>query len=183
LALQLQRRHQSGPAQQPFRQWAPRELLEVAYRHPLLFPPGSAFDYSNTNTVLLGMVVEKVSGQSLASFIEQHILQPVGMIRTVFPAGAEMPSPHARGYFKMPDGKVVDATDWNPSWGWASGNMISTLEDMRVWARDFAMGKLLSPVMKRERDRFLPTPRKATARYTVWRSKTRTAGSDTMATS
>jgi hypothetical protein len=61
--------------------------------------------------------------------------------------------------------------------------MISTLEDMRVWARDFAMGKLLSPAMKRERDRFLPAPRKATARHTVWRSKTRTAGSDTMATS
>ena len=144
--------------QQPFRQWAPRELLEIAGRHPLLFPPGSAFDYSNTNTVLLGMVVEKVSGQSLASYIEQNILQPVGMTRTVFPAGAEMPSPHARGYFKMPDGKVVDATDWNPSWGWASGNMISTLDDMRVWTRDFAMGKLLSPAMKRDRDRFLPAP-------------------------
>ena len=144
--------------QEPFRQWAPRELLEIAGRHPLLFPPGSAFDYSNTNTVLLGMVVEKVSGMSLASFIEQNILQPVGMTRTVFPAGAEMPSPHARGYFKMPDGKVVDATDWNPSWGWASGNMISTLDDMRVWTRDFAMGKLLSPAMKRERDRFLPAP-------------------------
>lgn len=144
--------------QQPFRQWAPRELLEIAGRHPLLFPPGSAFDYSNTNTVLLGMVVEKVSGQSLASYIEQNILQPVGMTRTVFPAGAEMPSPHARGYFKMPDGKVVDATDWNPSWGWASGNMISSLDDMRVWTRDFAMGKLLSPAMKRERDRFLPAP-------------------------
>ena len=145
-------------SQQPFRQWAPRELLEIAGRHPLLFPPGSAFDYSNTNTVLLGMVVEKVSGQSLASYIEQNILQPVGMTRTVFPAGAEMPSPHARGYFKMPDGKVVDATDWNPSWGWASGNMISSLDDMRVWTRDFAMGKLLSPAMKRERDRFLPAP-------------------------
>jgi D-alanyl-D-alanine carboxypeptidase len=144
--------------QQPFRQWAPRELLEVAYRHPLLFPPGGAFDYSNTNTVLLGIVVEKVSGQSLASFIEQNILRPLGMTRTLFPAGAEMPSPHARGYFKMPDGKVVDATDWNPSWGWASGNMISTLEDMRVWARAFAMGMLLSPAMKRERDRFLPAP-------------------------
>jgi D-alanyl-D-alanine carboxypeptidase len=144
--------------QQPFRQWAPRELLEIAYRHPLLFPPGSAFDYSNTNTVLLGMVVEKISGQSLASFIEQNILRPIGMTRTVFPAGSEMPSPHARGYFRMPDGKVVDATDWNPSWGWASGNMISTLDDMRAWARDFAMGKLLSPAMKRERDRFLPAP-------------------------
>jgi CubicO group peptidase (beta-lactamase class C family) len=44
--------------EKPFRQWTPRELLETAFRHPLLFPPGSAFDYSNTNTVLLGVVVE-----------------------------------------------------------------------------------------------------------------------------
>jgi len=62
--------------QQPFRQWTPHELLEVAFRHPLVFPPGSAFDYCNTNTVLLGLVVEQVSGQSLASFIDQNILQP-----------------------------------------------------------------------------------------------------------
>jgi D-alanyl-D-alanine carboxypeptidase len=144
--------------QQPLRQWTPRELLAIAFRHPLLFPPGSDFDYCNTNTVLLGMVVEKVSGQSLASFIEQNILKPESMTRTVFPAGAEFPSPHAQGYFKLPDGKVVDATDWNPSWGWASGNMISTLGDMRVWARDLAIGKLISPAMKRERDRFLPAP-------------------------
>ena len=127
--------------EEPFRQWTPRELLEVAFRHPLLFPPGSDFDYSNTNTVLLGLVVEKVSGQSLASFIEQNILKPEGMTHTVFPAGAEIPSPHAHGYFKMPDGKIVDATDWNPSWGWAAGNMISTLDDMRVWARDLATGQ------------------------------------------
>src|SRR5918993_6041643 len=81
---------------------------------------------------------------------------PETINRTVFPAAAEFPSPHAQGYFKLPDGKVVDATDWNPSWGWASGNMISTLDDLRVWARDFALGKLISPAMKRERDRFLP---------------------------
>ena len=74
------------------------------------------------------------------------------------PADAEFPSPHAQGYFKLPDGTVVDATDWNPSWGWASGSMISTLDDMRVWARDLAIGKLLSPAMKRERDQFLPAP-------------------------
>ena len=144
--------------EEPFRQWTPPELLETAFRHPLLFRPGSSFDYSNTNTVLLGLVVEKASGQSLASFIEQNILKPEGMNRTVFPAAAEFPSPHAQGYFKLPDGKVVDATDWNPSWGWASGNMISILDDMRVWARDFAMGKLISPAMKRERDRFLAAP-------------------------
>lgn len=144
--------------QEPFRQWTPRELLEIGLSHPPLFPPGSDFDYSNTNTVLLGVVVEKVSGQSLASFIEQNILKPEGMARTVFPAGAEFPSPHAHGYFRLPDGKIVDATDWNPSWGWAAGNMISTLDDLRVWTRDLAIGKLLSPAMKQERDRFLPAP-------------------------
>jgi CubicO group peptidase (beta-lactamase class C family) len=82
-----------------------------------------------------GLVVEKVSGRSLASFIEQNILKPQGTTRTVFAAGAEFPWPHAHRYFKMPDGKVVDATDWNPSWGLAAGNMISTLDDMRVWVQ------------------------------------------------
>ena len=144
--------------QEPFRQWTPRELLAIAFSHEPLFPPGSKFDYCNTNTVLLGVVVEKVSGQSLASFIEQHILKPESLAHTVFPAGGEFPSPHSHGYLKLPDGKIVDATDWNPSWGWAAGNMISTLDDMRVWTRDLALGKLLSPAMKRERDRFLPAP-------------------------
>src|SRR5262249_61935198 len=111
--------------QQRFRKWTPQELLEVSFRHPLVFPPGSAFDYCNTNTLLLGLVVEKVSGQSLASFIEQNILKPEGMTHTVFPAGAEIPSPYAHGYFKMADGKTLDATDWYPSLGWASGHTSS----------------------------------------------------------
>jgi D-alanyl-D-alanine carboxypeptidase len=144
--------------QQSHRQWTPQELLEASFRHPPLFPPGTDFDYSNTNTVLLGLVVEKISGQSLASFIEQNILKPEGLTRTVFPAGAEIPSPHSRGYYKMPDGKIVDATDWNPSWGWAAGNMISTLEDLRVWTRDLATGKLISPAMKQEQQQFLSAP-------------------------
>lgn len=144
--------------QKPFRQWKPQELLEIAAKHPLLFLPGSKFDYCNTNTVMLGLVVEKVSGQSLGSFIEQNILKPEGLTHTVFPKGAELPSPHAHGYFKMPDGKIVDATDWNPSWGWASGNMISTLDDMHVWARDLATGKLISPTMKQEQQQFLSAP-------------------------
>lgn len=152
----------------PFRQYTPRELLEIAFRHPLEFEPGSKFDYCNTNTVLLGMVVEKVSGQSLGSFIEQNILKPEGMTHTVFPAGAEIPSPHSHGYFKMPDGKIADATDWNYSWGWAAGNMISMLDDMRVWARDLAIGKLISPAMKREADKFLPAPEEGDGALYGW---------------
>jgi len=144
--------------EQPFRQWTPRELLDIAFAHPPLFAPGSAFDYSNTNTVLLGLVVEAVSGQSLKSFIEENILIPAGLTQTEFPEGAEIPSPHAHGYLALPDGKVVDATDWNPSWGWAAGNMTSTLEDVGVWARVLATGQLISPAMKVERERFISAP-------------------------
>jgi D-alanyl-D-alanine carboxypeptidase len=143
---------------QPFRRWTPQQLLSIALRHPPLFPPDSRFDYCNTNTVLLGLVVEQVSGQRLGAFIEQNILRPEGLSRTVFPTGGAMPRPHAHGYFRMPDGRMVDATDWNPSWGWAAGNMISTLDDMRTWTRDLATGKLVSPAMKQAQQQFLPAP-------------------------
>src|SRR2546427_2523599 len=76
----------------PGRQWTPRELLEIAFHHPLVFPPGSKFDYNNTNTILLGQVVENLSGQSIGSFIEQNILRPEGMTHTLYPEGAEFPA-------------------------------------------------------------------------------------------
>src|SRR5262245_36193500 len=75
-----------------------------------------------------------------------------------YPADATLPSPHARGYTKMPDGKIVDGTDWNPSWGWASGQMVSTADDLHIWARDLATGKLLTPAAQREREKFQPAP-------------------------
>jgi D-alanyl-D-alanine carboxypeptidase len=143
---------------QPFRRWTPQQLLAIALRHPPLFPPGSRFDYCNTNTVLLGLVVEKVAGQPLGAFIDQNIVKPEGLSRTVFPTGGAMPRPHAHGYFRMPDGRMVDATDWNPSWGWAAGNMISTLDDMRAWTRVLATGKLVSPAMKQAQQQFRPAP-------------------------
>ena len=142
----------------PFRQWTPQELLPIAFHRGLRFPPGTKFDYCNTNTVLVGAVVEKVSGQSLPSFIDQNISTPEGLTHTIFPVGAEIPSPYSHGYLKMPGGRVADATHWNYSWGWGSGSMISTLDDMRKWVRVLATGKLLSPAMKAAQQQFLPAP-------------------------
>ena len=143
---------------EPRRQWTPEEVLEIAFRHPPLFPPDAEFDYSNTNTVLLGLVIEKVSGQSLGAYIEEHITRPENLEHTTFPADAALPSPHAHGYLKTPEGKVVDSTDWNPSWGWAAGQMVSRVDDLHIWARDVAIGKLLSPATQREREKFQLAP-------------------------
>ena len=69
----------------PYRNFTPQELLGYAFAAPMPFPPGEAFEYSNTNTVLLGLVVEKVSKQSLPDYIKDHILTPLGLDHTIFP--------------------------------------------------------------------------------------------------
>jgi D-alanyl-D-alanine carboxypeptidase len=163
-------------ASQPQRQWTTRELLDISFRHPPLFRPGTEFDYSNTNTVLLGLVVEKVSGQPLHTYIDEHITRVENLDHTTLPTDSTLPAPHARGHTKTPEGKLVDATDWNASWGWAAGQMVSTLDDLHVWARSLATGKLLSPAGQREREQFLLALRRARVRCTGLDSRNRTAG-------
>src|ERR1700754_1710890 len=98
------------------RTFTPRELLNYALEQPNRFPPGEGFEYSNTNTVLLGLVVQKGSGQPLDSYIQEHILDPLGMSHTSFPATNAFPDPHAQGYTAQTvDCKEAVATDWNPS--------------------------------------------------------------------
>ena len=136
----------------PRHPFTPRELLNYALAQPNQFPPGEGFEYCNTNTILLGLVVQKVSGQPLNAYIEDEILAPLGMSHTSFPTTNAFPEPHAQGYtVQTADGKETTATDWDPSWGWAAGAMISTLDDMRIWAPALASGKLLTPQMQEQR--------------------------------
>lgn len=146
----------------PQRPFTPQELLDYAFRHPVLFPPGEKFDYSNTNLILLGLVVEKASGTPLGDYIRRNVLDPAGLRHTLFPTGNEFPQPHAQGYTdQTANGQVADSADWNPSWAWAAGAMISNLQDMRVWARTVATGRLpdggilISPAVQAQR---LTTP-------------------------
>ncbi|MFJ8213876.1 serine hydrolase domain-containing protein [Streptomyces sp. NPDC096033] len=136
----------------PRRPFAPQELLSYAFEHPVLFEPGAKFSYCNTNLVLLGLVVEKVTGEPLQKVVTDQVIKPAGLRHTLFPTGAEFPSPHARGYTdQTATGKVEDAAGWNPSWGWAAGAMISDLDDLRSWARTLATGTLLTPATQAQR--------------------------------
>jgi D-alanyl-D-alanine carboxypeptidase len=136
----------------PRRPFTPQQLLGYAFAEPNVFPPGQGFLYCNTNTVLLGLVVEKLSGQPLHDYIRDHILTPLGMGHTSFPTTNAFPEPHAQGYTDTTaDGSETTATDWDPSWAWAAGAMISTLDDMHIWAQALATGKLLSPEMQKQR--------------------------------
>lgn len=136
----------------PRSNFTPQQLLGFAFAEPPVFPPGQGFEYCNTNTVLLGLVVEKVSGQQLPDYIHDHILAPLNMGHTSFPTTNAFPDPHPQGYTNQtPDGAFTTSTDWDPSWAWAAGAMISTLEDLHTWAPAVATGKLLSAAMQAQR--------------------------------
>ncbi|MGV9499929.1 serine hydrolase domain-containing protein [Streptomyces sp. NPDC003642] len=142
----------------PQRSFTPRGVLAYGFRHANTFAPGREFQYSNTNLVLLGLVIEKVGGRRLADFLHARVLRPAGLHHTLFPQGGEFPRPHPRGYTDQTlSGEVEDVTDWNPSWAWAAGAMISNLHDLRRWAGILATGRLLSPETQAQRLRTLPT--------------------------
>jgi D-alanyl-D-alanine carboxypeptidase len=144
----------------PQRIWRPEELVQYGIADSPAFDPGTDFQYSNTNTVLLGLVLEQVSGEPIGDLYREGIIEPLGLQETSFPnADPAFPEPHPQGYTLQgqDDGELVNATDWNPSWGWTAGAMISTVDDLLVYGRALGTGEgLLPPEQQDERlDSFL----------------------------
>lgn len=128
----------------------PDSLLAIAFRHPMNFTPGTAYEYCNTNIVLLGLLIEKITGKPAEQVITEKVIMPLQLTNTYFGGPFFMNTPYTHGYTLADDG-LVDATNWNPSWGYTAGAMISNLEDMKKWAPLLANGALLSKTMKAER--------------------------------
>jgi D-alanyl-D-alanine carboxypeptidase len=136
------------------RSFAPRALVAMATGHGPLFPPGTRFSYSNTNYILLGLVVERVTGDRLAGQLHQRILAPLGLADTEL-AGSQrrIHGPHLHGYappnraWLPSDGPagLVDVTQANPSWAWAAGAMISSAADLARFYQALLSGRLLDP--------------------------------------
>jgi len=140
----------------PQRIWRPEEMVQFGIADSPVFDPGTEFQYCNTNTVLLGLVLQQVTGKPIGDLYREGIIEPFGLRGTSFPNAADssLPDPHAQGYTLQgqDDGEPVNATYWNPSWGWTAGAMISTVEDMPVYGRALGTGEgLLPPEQQAER--------------------------------
>lgn len=140
------------------RQFSTQELLDAAFDRPkpIVFEAGAMYDYSNTNTVLLGVVLERLSGQSLTDYLRDNIIVPLGLSQTEYPnpiGCGPIPAPFAHGYGTV-QGARTDLTFANFSWSNAAGCMISTVEDLGIWARALAVGSLLEPETQAERLKF-----------------------------
>ncbi|MFD8714768.1 serine hydrolase domain-containing protein [Streptomyces anulatus] len=137
------------------RYYAPRELLATALRHPADFAPGKRWKYSNTNYVLAGLIVQKITGRPLADEIDRRIIQRIGLRHTYFPApgDATIREPHPHGYYEeSAQTPLRDITEMDPSWGWAAGQMISTNSDLNRFFTALLTGRLLpAPQLARMR--------------------------------
>jgi D-alanyl-D-alanine carboxypeptidase len=140
-------------ANNPHKKWAPEELIQIALENKPYFEPGKGFHYSNTNTILIGLIIEKLTGNTLKQEIENRIIKTLDMNNTSFLTdGYEMTEPYCHGYMIDPTGTPIDNSETcDISWGWAAGSMISNLDDLKIWAEALGTGKLLSPETQKER--------------------------------
>ncbi|MFD8969359.1 serine hydrolase domain-containing protein [Streptomyces sp. NPDC059568] len=127
--------------------WKPRELVDIALAHRPNFAPGTSWSYSNTNFILAGMAVEKLTGRPYATEIERRILRPLGLRATTVPStDARMPQPSGRAYSILipdPAAPIHDVTELNPSVAGAAGGMISNPADLNRFYSALLKGKLL----------------------------------------
>jgi D-alanyl-D-alanine carboxypeptidase len=136
----------------PLKVWSPSELVAWSNAKGPNFAPGAAWEYSNTHTVLLQMVIEKVTGNSLAQEYQSAFATPLSLTQTSYPATADLPAPYAIGYrINAATGEATPAANYHPSIFGGAGGIVSTLDDVRVWIEAVGRGDLVSPQSQAER--------------------------------
>ena len=132
----------------------PRDLVAIAMKHEPEFKPGESWGYSNTNYVLAGMVIEKVTGHSYATEITHRIISPLHLTATSLPGTrVTVPHPSSRAYSKLAEaatGPSYDVTKLNPSLASSAGEMISNSADLDRFYSALLRGKLLPPQQLKE---------------------------------
>ncbi|MFK4252469.1 serine hydrolase domain-containing protein [Streptomyces angustmyceticus] len=123
----------------------PAELLRIALGHPPVAAPGTRYSYSNTNYLVLGLVIRAVTGHPYATEIRRRILVPARLGHTSFPGtDPVLPRPHGRAYSRAGD-RRVDATSLDPSRAGAAGEMVTTLGDLNRFFSALLRGRFLAP--------------------------------------
>jgi D-alanyl-D-alanine carboxypeptidase len=135
-----------------FRQWKPSELLNLAFARGFACDPGTCFHYAHTNFVILGEVLRKVTGKSVATLMRRRILGPLGLGHTHISSFPDIPRPVLHAYNQRASGDPYeDSTFWNPSWAVGPGVLqTSTIDDVARSAPAIGTGRLISRRAHRE---------------------------------
>jgi D-alanyl-D-alanine carboxypeptidase len=125
--------------------WTPPKLVAVSNAHPPLFEPGAKYSYSNTNYILLGLVIEAATGNPVDMELRQRIFEPLGLRSTLLATSQRIPGAHAHGYLVSGKDPLLDVTLVSPSYAWTAGGIVSTASDIARFYRALLGGQLLPP--------------------------------------
>ena len=139
----------------PTNVWQPMELLNYAFDQDtnFYFPVGTDFHYSNTNTIILGLLIEQLTGTSLKTQITNRIFAPLALQNTGFlTSGTEFPGPHGRGYYFQNYIPGDDYTShFDMSWAWAAGSAYSTPRELQKYVEALVEGSYLTSGLQQRR--------------------------------
>lgn len=120
----------------------PQTLVEWAVANKPYFAPNHAFHYTNTNYILLGLIVESLTNDTIEHQIRTRLIEPYGLSQTTFPDTEAMPAPWARGYDLDKGRNWQDVSNTVPvAFMWSAGAMISDMQDIRRWVKLYATGQ------------------------------------------
>jgi D-alanyl-D-alanine carboxypeptidase len=131
---------------------AAEQVALVLAHEPQFTPPGSGWAYSNTGYLVLGMLVERITGKDIASVLQERIIEPLGLTGTYWPPQGEraLRGPHAHNYLPRPGGDRVDVTELEPTIAGAAGQLVSTPTDLnRFWQALFD-DELIEPGLREQ---------------------------------
>jgi D-alanyl-D-alanine carboxypeptidase len=147
------------------RVWTDRELIDLVnskFSDPELgqiATPGAVWSYSNTNTVILGYILEQIYGKPIRTLIQDWFIGPLGLAKTTYPAPGEsvMPEPYAHGYMNWANyvsepslpSTDLDVSQYDPSGVGAAGAIVSTVGDLAKWMEAIAQTSPGSPDYRR----------------------------------
>ena len=133
----------------PTKVWTPMESVDIGFSEEFYFSPGSGWHYSNTNTIILGMIIEKLTGKTLESEVENRIIKPLNLTNTgLLTSGLNFPGKHGRGYYAGEYEEGGDYTEFfDISWAWAAGSAYSTPRELQKYVEAMVRGSLLSNTM------------------------------------
>jgi D-alanyl-D-alanine carboxypeptidase len=138
------------------RRFTPTELIAYVADDPLLFPPDSAFNYSNTDNIVVALMAEAATGRSYERLLRTRVFEPLGLSETSLPSGSELPRPFAHGYFFEAGQPAEDVSEAaSMSWVWASGGMVSTPTELARFIRGYVSGRLFGRALRRQQRRWV----------------------------
>ena len=136
----------------------PAVLPTYAYTYPNNFtPPGSAYRYSNTDNILVALMVQAATGHTYEQELASRVFGPLGLHQTSLPSGSALPTPYAHGYGLATGQAPEDQTnEFAAGWSWASGGIVSTPLDADRFIRAYVRGATTTKAVLAEQFRFRP---------------------------